>query len=281
MIRIVVGLFVFSVILCAWIVIDPSGGDKQPDAVAGAAPAVDRLGAGVEVTREQPAQVETFQPALRSVTRVMAPSSTLRTGEETLDQTTAGILAGLGLDTGVPAPAPTDEMGQMTSGILSSIRAVTGGTPAPAEPSALSELVIGALRAGETDATIDTLVNEAASAGTVAVPNILVTADGRVDTSVLLASIVTQARVASGQPAPAVPDVPVDGAGVEVRVVQTSTDAQQFRFYTVNSGDSLGAIAIKFYGDAAFYGRIFDANRSTLSSPDRIRVGQRLVIPEL
>jgi nucleoid-associated protein YgaU len=285
MIRIVIGLFVFAVVLCAWIVIGPVVRDGTTDpAIAGAgavpvAPA-DPLGEAVEVTREQPAQSEAFQPALRDVTRVL-PTTSLNVGGESLDQTTAGVLAGLGLDTGVAAPAPTDEMGQMTSDILSSIRAVTGEAVAPAEPSSLSELVAKALQAGATDQAIDALVNEAALAGDVSVPNVLVTPEGRVDTSVLLANIVTQALVAAGQPAPAVPDAGIGGDGVEVRVVQTATDTEQFRFYTVGVGDSLGAIAIKFYGDANQFPRIFDANRATLSSPDRIRVGQRLVIPEL
>jgi len=66
-----------------------------------------------------------------------------------------------------------------------------------------------------------------------------------------------------------------------VRVVQRADETEQYRFYTVGAGDSLGAIAIKFYGDARFYAAIFDANRAILSSPDRIRTGQRLVIPEV
>lgn len=310
MIRIVIGLFVFAVVLCGWIVIGPSSDgvadrvartadgpatnavsapvtdtlalavdDAVADVVSNAAANGDRLGAGVDVTRNQPAEVEPFQPALRQVTRIMEPASTIRMGDETLDQTTASILAGLGLETAAPQPPGADEMGQMTSSILSNIRAVTGDQPVPSAPSALSELVIGALRAGQTDQAINDLVNTAANAGAVSVPNVLVTADGRVDTSVLLASIVTQARVAAGQRAPVVPDV--GGGGVEVRVVQTAADTEQFQFYTVGAGESLGGIAIKFYGDAAYFRRIFDANRTTLSSPDRIRAGQRLVIPRL
>jgi len=53
----------------------------------------------------------------------------------------------------------------------------------------------------------------------------------------------------------------------------------QYQFYTVGVGDSLGAIAVKFYGDVAKFNMIFEANRTILSSPDKIRVGQRLVIP--
>lgn len=39
-----------------------------------------------------------------------------------------------------------------------------------------------ALKQGQNDAYIDTLVNAAATAGTITVPQILVTSDGRVDT---------------------------------------------------------------------------------------------------
>jgi LysM repeat protein len=48
--------------------------------------------------------------------------------------------------------------------------------------------------------------------------------------------------------------------------------------YTVQSGDTLGRIARKFYGDASRYPLIVSANRIT--DPDRLAVGQRLVIPD-
>lgn len=49
--------------------------------------------------------------------------------------------------------------------------------------------------------------------------------------------------------------------------------------YTVESGDTLSAIAEKFYGDANQYPRIFEANRDQLDNPDMIQVGQTLRIP--
>lgn len=295
MIRIVIGLFVFAVVLCAWIVIGPTrGGAPEPVRVAEAP--VDRLGAGVEaaaveaavaeavadvdVTRDAPPQVESFQPALRQVTRVIPDAPAIRTDDSTLSDTTAAVLAGLGLETGAPIPEVGDEMGEMTSGILSGIRAVTGQSAEPGPATPLQELVITSLQAGRTDAEIDDLINTAAVSGDLTVPEVLVTANGRVDTSVLLASIITEARVASGLARPEAPQSS-GGDGVEVRVVQTATETEQFQFYTVAVGDSLGRIAIKFYGDATFFPRIFEANRATLSSPDRIRVGQRLVIPRL
>jgi nucleoid-associated protein YgaU len=49
--------------------------------------------------------------------------------------------------------------------------------------------------------------------------------------------------------------------------------------YTVKSGDTLSRISRQFYGDGGEYMRIFYANRTLLTDPNRINVGQELVIP--
>ena len=49
--------------------------------------------------------------------------------------------------------------------------------------------------------------------------------------------------------------------------------------YEVKGGDNLSKISKQFYGDPNEYMRIFYANRETLKDPDRIQVGQKLVIP--
>jgi nucleoid-associated protein YgaU len=51
--------------------------------------------------------------------------------------------------------------------------------------------------------------------------------------------------------------------------------------YTVQSGDTLWAIAETAYGDGSKYMNIFDANRNLLEDPDRIYPGQQLLIPDL
>jgi nucleoid-associated protein YgaU len=51
------------------------------------------------------------------------------------------------------------------------------------------------------------------------------------------------------------------------------------RTYTVQPGDTLSAIAQKFYGSANAYNKIFQANRDKLTDADHIRPGQELVIP--
>jgi nucleoid-associated protein YgaU len=51
------------------------------------------------------------------------------------------------------------------------------------------------------------------------------------------------------------------------------------RTYVVKSGDTLSKIAKEFYGDAGQYMKIFKANDTQLTDPDKIKVGQELVIP--
>lgn len=58
-----------------------------------------------------------------------------------------------------------------------------------------------------------------------------------------------------------------------------TTTASEHRMHDVASGDTLSAIAKKYYGDASKYHRIFEANRDQLSDPDKIQAGQRLKIP--
>ena len=58
---------------------------------------------------------------------------------------------------------------------------------------------------------------------------------------------------------------------------QTTQSANQT--YTVKSGDTLSKISRQFYGDANEYMRIFYANRDKLHDPNKIQIGQELVIP--
>ncbi len=52
------------------------------------------------------------------------------------------------------------------------------------------------------------------------------------------------------------------------------------RIYEVAAGDNLSKIAKKFYGDANQYRKIFEANKDQLADPDKIKVGQKLKIPQ-
>jgi LysM repeat protein len=195
---------------------------------------------------------------------------------------TNNVLAELGFAGLEPVTTNSQAQRQSTSDILAGIEAATGQRSILDERETLEAIVIAALRAGESDESIDLIINTAAASGDVTVPEILVTSDGRVDTFVLLNNIVMQARIAAGGAAPAIPDVTPDNtADKEVCIIQRATDEVKARFYTVQSGDSLGAISIKFYGVIGQYETIFEANKGLLSGPDRIRVGQRLAIPQL
>jgi hypothetical protein len=58
-----------------------------------------------------------------------------------------------------------------------------------------------------------------------------------------------------------------------------ATQAAGGQTYTVKSGDTLSKLSKQFYGDSNEYMRIFYANRDQLRDPDRIQVGQQLIIP--
>ena len=53
------------------------------------------------------------------------------------------------------------------------------------------------------------------------------------------------------------------------------------QYHDVVSGDTLSAIAKKYYGDANKYMAIFEANKPMLSDPNKIYPGQKLRIPAL
>lgn len=57
--------------------------------------------------------------------------------------------------------------------------------------------------------------------------------------------------------------------------------AGAFEIYEVKAGDTLSAIAQRFYGKASLYPKIFEANTDILTNPDLIKVGQKLKIPKL
>ncbi len=53
----------------------------------------------------------------------------------------------------------------------------------------------------------------------------------------------------------------------------------EYRTYTVQPGDTLGKISIRFYGTSRRYMDIYNANRDVLSTPGSLKVGQRLRVP--
>ena len=71
-------------------------------------------------------------------------------------------------------------------------------------------------------------------------------------------------------------DITVD-LKVDPIAAQTAPAASQT--YTVQPGDTLSKISKEFYGESNQYMKVFYANRDVLKDPDKIQVGQHLVIP--
>jgi len=76
------------------------------------------------------------------------------------------------------------------------------------------------------------------------------------------------------QPAPA-----EDTYTPAARTQSTAAESLGARYHTVAKKDTLYAIARTYYGDHRRWKEIYEANRSDISDPNKIRVGQRLLIP--
>ncbi len=64
-------------------------------------------------------------------------------------------------------------------------------------------------------------------------------------------------------------------------LMTVTTPEPEAQYHDVVRGDTLSAIAKKFYGDANKYPVIFEANKPMLTHPDKIYPGQKLRIPAL
>ena len=52
------------------------------------------------------------------------------------------------------------------------------------------------------------------------------------------------------------------------------------RFHIIRKGETLSKISNRYYGSASKWSKIFRANRDVLSSPDKIKPGTKLIIPD-
>lgn len=80
-------------------------------------------------------------------------------------------------------------------------------------------------------------------------------------------------------PVPAAP-TPAAGAVVTGGAPAATAAASAPKVHVVEKGDTLGAIAKKYYGKASAYMKIFEANKDILTDPDKIKPGQKLRIPD-
>jgi nucleoid-associated protein YgaU len=93
--------------------------------------------------------------------------------------------------------------------------------------------------------------------------------------------------------APAGPTRPVTSTGtvsvpdatgaplVPVPVEPVRPPAPAQKTHTVAAGDTLSGLSEKYYGSERYWQKIYEANNSKLASPDALKVGMTLTIPEI
>ena len=71
----------------------------------------------------------------------------------------------------------------------------------------------------------------------------------------------------------------VNADGLTFPPPKTKEEEEKVEFYEIVSGDTLGAIAKKYYGKASLYTRIHEANKELIPDPNKIYPGQKIRIP--
>lgn len=241
MIRFVVGLFIFAVALCAYIINAQHGGilpQRQAEApVAAPAPIVD-----APVSTEEVAATE--DTAAQIVSAIVGRELEFATASIPVAAAISDTLSVLGLE-------------------------VPDATTSPADKR-FATYIGEVLKVGMPDTEITANVSSKARAGDMAVPVGLITSDGSIDLSTYLRAVVTTAVLVTEGTDPVVPDLSNDPFAI------ISVDGYD---YVITDGDSLAGIAVKFYGDVAQTSRLIQANPFALARPDQLVAGTTISIP--
>jgi ABC-type nitrate/sulfonate/bicarbonate transport system substrate-binding protein len=86
------------------------------------------------------------------------------------------------------------------------------------------------------------------------------------------ATVKEKSKPAGEKPRPA-PEV--------AKLMPTAAIVAGSREYTVEPGDTLSYLALKYYGDHFKWEKIYEANKQTMRNPHYIYIGQRITIPSL
>ncbi len=137
----------------------------------------------------------------------------------------------------------------------------------------------------EDQRELERLLASAAEAGMIAFASSVQSSDGTFDGRIILFDLVERAllngteaerKIGANIRREALALTAQTNSALAERTANTSE-----RFYVVEPGDSLAYISLQFYGNTNAYLRIFQANRDSLSSPEHIQVGQKLLIPAI
>ncbi len=92
---------------------------------------------------------------------------------------------------------------------------------------------------------------------------------------------VSSARISSGSGSARMPQIVYSEPSGDTGINSLSSGSgNEKQYYVVQKGDTLQKISEKFFGTTQKWKIIYDANKHILKSPDRIRPGQKLVIPK-
>lgn len=204
---------------------------------------------------------------------------------------TESVLSGLGVKTTEPKPTaqpttstePVDnpEMLDLTNSVLAGLGDAPTSGPVPEGEAGLTVLISRALSEGKSDEYLTALLNEAVETGEVVVPDDLRTSNRGLDTEALISVLRSEAAATDGgRNADAVMKTGVQASRFPFAEMELSVSGGK-HYYRIKPDDSLTGIALRAYGDAAMFTRVFTANSDRLESPNLIHVGQRLYIPDI
>lgn len=166
-----------------------------------------------------------------------------------------------------------NKMRMLREGVLAGLYTVKASTE-----NGQKRIVLRTVNADLTQGTMKDLLLDSAKKGLIEIPQSLSTADGSVDMETLLFNLVQTSLANDGTPEGAAAAREMSRRAFAASSAKTR-EVKGERVYIVEPGDSLAYISLQFYGKPSAYDRIFQANRSVLESPDRIQIGQRLIIP--
>lgn len=126
---------------------------------------------------------------------------------------------------------------------------------APVDIPGLRQLVSEALMTHKSGSEIDAILVKAVRSGDILVPGTMLRADGRVDTKMILATLVEKTNA--------------------------QTAPTKSVHHVVIRSDSLASISKSHYGTTAYANFIRDANRSLIPQAGILTAGQTLVLPSL
>jgi LysM repeat protein len=166
-----------------------------------------------------------------------------------------------------------NKMRMLTEGVVAGLYTVTADAP----DGDSRRIALNSINAASTAKELEILLAKAAANGDIALPPSISASDGTVDSQTLLFELVQRSLVDGSEKEIAA------AAEMRRRAFEASAAKTQIlngkRYYTVEQGDSLAYIALQFYGNTNAFEKIFRANTDLIASPDKIQIGQRLVIP--